>query len=73
MLNIRPLWYVSSDPKDQPLRPHDFLNRTTVSSSAPVDYQEALPSERYESERVKNERVRDMWQKMYIQSLRERK
>ena len=74
MLNARPLGYVSSDPKDfRPLRPHDFLNRPPVASSAPVDYQDALPSERYRYVKKMANIFWDMWRKMYIQSLMERK
>ena len=74
MLNTRPLGYVSSDPKDfRPLRPHDFLNRPPVASSAPVDYQDALPSERYRYVKKMANIFWDMWRKMYIQSLMERK
>ena len=74
MLNTRPLGYVSSDPKDfRSLRPHDFLNRPPVASSAAVDYQDALPSERYRYVQKMAKIFWDMWQKMYIQSLKERK
>ena len=74
MLNTRPLGYVRSDPKDfRPLRPHDFLNRPPVASSAPVDYQDTLPSERYRYVQKMAKIFWDMWQKMYIQSLKERK
>ena len=74
ILNTRPLGYVSSDPKDfRPLRPHDFLNRPPVASTAPVEYKDALPKERYHYVQKMTNIFWDMWKKMYIQSLMERK